>query len=476
LRRRGSSRWRRCRVYKTLQVAIREFVATVFTKGFLLGVLLPPALMTLALMLIPLLMNQASPRVSGDVVMMDESGRVFERLAPEFTPEKLAERMGSRRKEAMKQADKMMPMTPEQKKVAEAMASVSGPDIRLERAPEGGDIEALKRDMIGTDAKASGEAESGPRRRLAVIRVPGGAVVADAAGAFASYEVYVAPKLDPEVQSDIRSLVGAAIVDARVSAAGLDPAQIRSLSASPANSTVVVTAEGERKSNDAAALLIPVGFMFLLWVSVFTGGQYLLTSTVEEKSSRVMEVLLSAVSPQQLMVGKILGQMAVASLVLVAYLAIGVGSLLALRQEQLIDPSVYLYLPVFFFIAFFLVAAMMAAIGSAVNDMREAQALLGPVMIVLVIPMMLWLPISRNPNSTFALVCSFLPPISPFVMVLRLAGSEKIPAWQAPVAVVLGLATCVVAGWAAGKVFRIGVLMYGKPPNFATLVRWMRAA
>ncbi len=90
--------------------------------------------------------------------------------------------------------------------------------------------------------------------------------------------------------------------------------------------------------------------------------------------------------------------------------------------------------------------------------------------------MMLWLPILRNPNSGFAQVCSFLPLINPFVMVLRICGSEPIPAWQIPVSILVGVVTVWFMAWISAKIFRIGVLMYGKPPNFATLIRWVRMA
>jgi ABC-2 type transport system permease protein len=97
-------------------------------------------------------------------------------------------------------------------------------------------------------------------------------------------------------------------------------------------------------------------------------------------------------------------------------------------------------------------------------------------MIVLIIPLMLWMPISRNPNSPFALVCSFLPPISPFIMVVRLAGSEKIPYWQIPASIAVGALSVWFAAWAAAKIFRIGILMYGKPPNLKTLLKWIARA
>src|SRR6185295_18773559 len=117
-------------------------------------------------------------------------------------------------------------------------------------------------------------------------------------------------------------------------------------------------------------------FMILLWVSVLVGGQGLLLSTIEEKSSRVMEVLLSAVSPMQLMVGKILGQMAVALLILIAYGGLGMSGLIVFALMDLIEPIKLVWFGCYFLIAFFSIASIMAAIGASVNEMREAQTLM----------------------------------------------------------------------------------------------------
>jgi ABC-2 type transport system permease protein len=97
-------------------------------------------------------------------------------------------------------------------------------------------------------------------------------------------------------------------------------------------------------------------------------------------------------------------------------------------------------------------------------------------MIVLMIPWILWMPISRNPNSTFAVVTSFLPPINPFVMLTRMTSSSPPPMWQVWLSIAIGVASIYAAIWFAAKVFRVGLLMYGKPPNFATLIKWVRMA
>lgn len=462
---------------KTLTVALREFLATVVTKGFLLGILLPPILMGAAITLMPILMNQAAPKVEGTVAVIDRTGGTLEKgLRNAFDADKLAAKRAEKNKKKTEQVAEAMPMQNAQSKQAMEMAANaggSGPALTLEFLPPTADPEAEKKRMMESDGHGESKVVN-PRLALAVI--PENSTVANASGKFGGYDLFVAPKLDPEVQGDIRDQIAEAVIDQRIQVAGLDPARIHDLTERPKGETKVVTAEGEKKANEAAAFLLPMGFMMLLWISVFTGGQYLLTSTVEEKSSRVMEVLLSAVSPMQLMVGKIVGQMAVSFVILALYMGAGVFGLIYANQGHLLELLKFVYVGVYFLIAFFLVASMMAAIGSAVNDMREAQALMGPVMIALVIPMMLWLPLSRNPNSLFAQICSFVPPISPFVMVIRIAGSEKIPFWQIPASIAVGMVAVWIAAWAAAKIFRIGVLMYGKPPNFPTLIRWIRMA
>jgi ABC-2 type transport system permease protein len=296
------------------------------------------------------------------------------------------------------------------------------------------------------------------------------------ADAFGSYELFVRAKMDMRVRGMLRGQLREAIVQARLAANGEDPARIRELTRVEAPEAREITRSGEQKASEMRQMMVPLAFMILLWVSVFAGGQMLLTSTIEEKSNRIMEVLLSAVSPMQLMTGKIVGQMAASLAILSLYALLGVSSLLALNRADLIEPMQIVYLIVFFFLAFFTIASMMAAVGSAVNDLQEANALLTPVMLVIMTPMILMMPIIFNPGGTLATVMSFTPPVNPFVMVLRLASSEPPPTWQVLVSIAIGVATVYVMLRLTAKIFRVGVLMYGKPPNLATLIKWVRMA
>jgi ABC-2 type transport system permease protein len=131
---------------------------------------------------------------------------------------------------------------------------------------------------------------------------------------------------------------------------------------------------------------------------------------------------------------------------------------------------------IFFVIMYLVFGSLMMAVGSAVNEMREAQGLMMPLMLLQIIPWILWMPISRNPNSTLSIIMSFLPPVNTFGMLLRMASSAPPPWWQVWLSIGIGVASVFVAIWFAAKVFRIGLLMYGKPPNIGTLIRWARSA
>jgi ABC-2 type transport system permease protein len=116
----------------------------------------------------------------------------------------------------------------------------------------------------------------------------------------------------------------------------------------------------------------------------------------------------------------------------------------------------------------------MAAIGAAVNDMRDAQSFMTPVMLLFMLPFLLMAPVSSQPNSMMATVLSFIPPVGNFVMMMRLSAITPPPVWQALLAILVNAAGAYCALRFAAKVFRIGLLMFGKPPTFGTLIRWAR--
>jgi ABC-type Na+ efflux pump permease subunit len=461
---------------KMWYVAQREFLATAGTRAFILTTLITPAMLAVLIFLFPRMINEAPPDVQGEVAIVDPTGDVADGLRAFLEPDRIA----ARREEEYRRLQQAMPQslrsaTPAVRPGAPggvALDRVLGkvPRLSVVALDPAGDLEAAKAPLRQEPPKGA-SAET----RLALIVVHRDAVVrADGADRFGSFDLFVRAKLDDRLIDEISSGMRNAIVDARLRRSGLDRREVDALTRVDRVASRTVTAAGEEGTNRLLNMIMPAAFMGLLLVSVMLSGQYLLTTTVEEKANRVVEVLLSAVSPMELMAGKILGQMAVGVLVLTLYVGLGIMALMALASFGLLDPMLVGFLLIFYLLAYLSMGAIMAAVGSAVNEMREAQGLMTPIMLLVMIPWILWMPISRDPNSVFATVLSFVPPISNFVMMLRLASATPPPLWQGLLAIVVGAAGGYASLWFAAKVFRIGLLMYGKPPTFGTLVRWAR--
>lgn len=457
---------------KILQIALREFLATVATKGFILGVMMTPVLLALVAVAFPLLINKKPPKIDGEVAIVDPTGILVPGLVAYLEPEQIAKR----RDQFKEKLDAATPgalrkLSGSSKVTEQALDSALGeiPVLRVSPLPIDADLEAEKALLHRGTISDGG--------RLAVVVIENNAVTKQPPGEkLGTYQLFIRENLDERIADEIRNGLRSSIVDARVSAAGLDRARIEELTSVAYRKATMVTETGEVQIHEELQMLIPMGFMILLLVSVFTGGQYLMTTTIEEKSSRVVEVLLSAVSPMQLMTGKIIGQLGVGLLVIGLYAGMGISALFSFGVLGLLKLSLLIYLVIFYFIAYFVVGSLMAAIGAAVNEPREAQSFMMPIMMIMMIPWILWMPISRDPNSLFATVCSFVPPINPFVMLLRMSSSTPPPLWQSWLSILIGIGSVYVALWAAAKVFRIGLLLHGKPPNFGTLIRWIRMA
>jgi ABC-2 type transport system permease protein len=431
-------------VRKILLIARRDFLATVSTKGFIIAIMVPPVIYGAILLAFPRLMNNRVPAITGRVTVIDQTGEVTPVVRRYLDPHAMAARRDTSFDRAM-------------------MAAV--PQIEIQESHE---------DELGT-AKQQLARDEGVRQ-LAVLMIHPNAVRANAQGAFGTYDLFVRRNLDNRILNELRNAAAEAIIDARVRAAGLDRERIDALTKVARPPSVTVTSTGESATRADFGQLLPMGFTILLMISVMSSGQYLLTTTIEEKSSRTMEVILSAVSPLELLTGKILGQMAVGLTILVIYSSMGILSLVSMAMFGLIDPSLLIYLFIFFLITYVIMGSLLAAIGSAVNELREAQSLMTPVTLLMMIPWLFWLPISREPNSLFATVISFIPPMNAFAMLLRLTSTSPPPMWQVWLSIAVGIAAAGAALWFASRIFRIGLLMHGRPPNLSTLLRWARQA
>jgi ABC-2 type transport system permease protein len=442
---------------KVLAVALREFRYTVLTKGFIFGALVMPVIMFGAIAAIGWFVGTQLPPVTGSVAIVDPSGSVAPLAGEELSPDRLAKLQ----EEAAEKLGKALP-------VAGGRAAGTAA-TRVEIT-----VEAVTDDSKASEDALRARVQDGTLLGIAVV--PAEVLSADPKDA--GFRMIVPSKSPPRLTGTLERAVARAIVQARVKRAGNDYGSLRALLSVPETNVRRLAPNGsESDESMAAKTLLPMGFMMLLWIATFTSGQYLLTTTIEEKSSKVMEVILSAVSPMELLGGKILGYAMVSALMLGMYGGLGIAGLGAAGMGDLVSPGMLVLMAVYFVMAYAFVSTMMASVGSAVNDLREAQSLVTPAMLILTIPLMLWLPISEQPNGTLATVASFVPPAIPFVMILRVtASSEPIAAWQVAASIAWGFACVGVFLWAGAKIFRVGVLMQGKPPTPKELLKWVRTA
>ena len=449
---------------KVAAIAFREFKHTALTKGFIFGALIVPVIMFAAIAAIGALIGSSMAPVSGTLAVLDESGRVAAFATAELAPEATAREMA----EALERNATIMPGGAGTQAMAQAAEQASRIDVRVEPVTDPAQEASLRArvqdgSLLGLAIVTPDVLKPDPR---------------DADGNDAIFTLIVPSKSPPRLTRLLEKSVARAIVKARVQSAGSDYTSLNALLSVPETSVRRLAVDGTEASESVAAkMLLTVGFMMLLWISTFTSGQYLLTSTIEEKSSKVMEVVLSAVSPLQLLIGKILGYALVSAVMLVMYGGMGLAGLSAAAMSDLVSPWMLVLMGVYFLMAFAFVSTMMASVGSAVNDLREAQSLVTPAMLILMIPLILWLPISEQPNGMLATIMSFVPPAIPFVMMLRVtASSEPIALWQVLASIVWGFGWVAVFVWAGAKIFRVGVLMQGKPPTPKELLKWIRMA
>jgi len=447
---------------KILFIARREFLATVLTKGFLIGLLFMPAMLAIGFTIAPRLMRQQTRALEGVVAVADPTGVVASRLRTAVQPEAVAARRGAETEANLPPVVRDAGLAGATAQQVRERTRAEAPRFRFADIP---DAAAARQWLLGGSSSES---------RFAAIVIQSNAVHGNPS--YGSYAVLVAPRVDPRVESALYDGMREALIDARAAEAGMPRDRMSALMTVARPRAVEVTPSGDRDADQSFAQALPFIFIALMFFGVMVGGQGLMTSTIEEKSSRVVEVLLSAVSPLELMAGKILGQLAVSGATLALYLALGAVVLSSLTMLGLIQPILVLYVVVFFVITYITLGALMAAIGAAVNEMREAQSLMTPITLMIMIPWLFAAPIARNPSSTFATVISFLPPINTFAMLIRVTSSAPPPAWQVWLTVSLSMVGALAALWFAAKVFKVGLLMFGKPPDLRTLVRWVRMA
>jgi ABC-2 type transport system permease protein len=281
--------------------------------------------------------------------------------------------------------------------------------------------------------------------------------------------------------TDLRTIgrtAGRVLSSRRLAAAGLDPVRVEQLTRDLDMRTVRLSDTGEREDRGAAMLLALI-LLTILYASILIWGQAVMSSVIEEKTSRVVEVMASGVPPTQLLLGKLIGVGAAGltqflawalSLFLVSLASAGAIASITLPE---ITTAMLVSFVLFYLLGYFFYAALYAAIGASVNSVQEAQGLVFPVMMPIILAMVCWPAVMQAPDGAVAFATSMIPGMSPLIMFLRVVIQQP-PLWQILLSIGLLLLGIVVVVWIAARVYRVGILMYGKRPTFPEIVRWVR--
>jgi ABC-2 type transport system permease protein len=264
------------------------------------------------------------------------------------------------------------------------------------------------------------------------------------------------------------------IVDRKLTARGIDPALVKDLTGPIELKTIKLTKTGvEEEAGFEKVFFTSYVFVMMMFFLVVTSGQLLVRSMLEEKSNRVVEVLMSSCSAQNMMAGKILGLSGLGLTQLAFWLLIGVTVSLKF-SVTLVPLGSALILFMFAILGYVLYAAIFVAAGAPVSTEQEAQQITGYLVIVLIIPITVAFSVIQDPNSMLAKILSFIPLLTPSMMALRIP-IQMPPPLEIVAGALLVALSAAGAIWVAGKIFRTTILLVGKRPGIGELIRIIRS-
>jgi len=427
---------------KIFPIIKREFMTRVKTKGFIIGTAILPLLMVV-LLVVPVLLSTLKSEKKQDFVIIDYSNRVFEPLTEALTDTtEEGEELYNLKEENMDMKD-LEPVTKELKKKI-LSDEITGYMI-------------IPKDVIQS---------SGERKEI---------------------EFYAKNVSNFNLMRSLEGAVSGVVRTIRLEDSGLDPTLITQLTRRISLETYKISSSGEENKDEGFTFGITYVLVMILYMANLLYGAAITRSVVEEKNTRVVEMIVSSVRPFQLMTGKILGVAAVgllqfliwgAFMLLVSAFRMQVGQMFGANPADLmglpsLPLSVIVFFVLFFVLGFLFFATMFAAVGAMVNSDQEAQQMQMPVIIFLIVPILIMVFIISNPDSTVAFVLSMIPFFSPIIMFMRVAVLMP-PAWEVALSIFILIMSIIGMIWIVSKIYRVGILMYGKRPSLPELIKWVR--
>jgi ABC-2 type transport system permease protein len=427
---------------KMLTVLRREYLSRVKTKGFVIGTIALPLFM-LAMFVVPILLVFLKSDESKDIVVIDQTDAVF---------------------------DSLYAALDETNEAGKRLYNFIKRDVQPE------ELDTVKTSLSARVDKGEWDG---------YIIIP--AAVFDSAAA-----EYYGKNVSNEIENDdLEDAISDIVTAKRIERSGLNAEQVHKM-VRPINlNTFRVKAGGEEEKDPGFTFMIAYFLGFFIYIAMFIYGAIVMRSVIEEKVSRVIESVISSLKPFHLMAGKIFGVGAVGlTQFLIWALAMGLLSLYGLQLAAMFAdnpeklqgvalPNISLmtlgFFVLFFVLGYFLYSTLYAGIGAMVNSEQEAQQFLIPVSLFIVVPIMMMTYIITNPGSQTAVIMSLIPFFAPIIMLARIV-VETPPFWQIALSILLMVATILGMIWVVGRIYRVGVLMYGKRPTLPEIIKWIRYA
>jgi ABC-2 type transport system permease protein len=427
---------------KLWTVLRREYLSRVKTKGFIIGTILMPLFM-LAMFVVPALMMLLKSDKPKTIEVIDLTGEVFDSLRVALG---------------------------EKNDAGQRLYNL----VEREVPPE--DLETEKKAL---SAKVDGGA------------LDGYIIVPDLVFQGQSAEYYGKTVSNEFENEAIEDAISNTVTAKRIQRSGLNVDQVQKMVRQINLNTYRVKAGGEEEKDPGFSFAIAYFLAFFIYIAMFIYGAMVLRSVIEEKTSRVVESVVSSIKPFQLMAGKIFGVGAVGlTQFLIWTLAMGLLSLYGLQLAAMFvaDPAALqdLHLPtisfgtlgffvLFFVLGYFLYSILYAGVGAMVNSDQEGQQFAIPIGLIIVVPILMMTYVITNPSSQTAIIMSLVPFFAPIIMLARIA-VETPPFWQIAACLVLMVATIFGLIWVVGRIYRVGILMYGKRPTLPEIIKWIRYA
>lgn len=432
---------------KTLRLARREYLASVKTKGFIIGLLLAPIFMGGSLIAFALLKDRVDTTDKA-IAIVDRSGILAPAVlqaAKERNAREVYDKESDSKVKPAYLFDSIEPNTEDPR----------AQRLELSERVRQGHLHAFV--DIGPDVLHPGNRPDTAR----ITYHAKNAALDD-----------IRRWLSRPVNDHLRKL--------RATEAGLDESQVRDLfrwanvEGMGLVSRNVDTGKIQRakRASEIEAILIPIITMMLMFMMVMMNVPGMLHSVMEEKTQRIAEVLLGSIRPFEFMMGKLISGIAVSLTISAVYV---IGAVLVVGHMDFQHYIPYEMIPWFFtymILAVIMLGAMALALGSTCSEAKDAQSLTFPTIMPAMICMFVYFPIAREPMSPFATIMSLIPPFTPLLMLLRQTTPEAIPAWQPIVGLIGILGWTILTVWLGGRIFRIAILMQGMPPKLSNMLRW----